>query len=47
MADKKFADAFKKKLQEESGASNEWMNKVEVMDFNFDDDEDETETEEN
>ena len=46
MVDKKFADAFKKKLQEETGASQEWMDKHLTIDFNFDDDEDETETEE-
>tara|TARA_R100001198_G_scaffold65466_1_gene38696 strand:- start:374 stop:589 length:216 start_codon:yes stop_codon:yes gene_type:complete len=50
MVDKKFADAFKAKLQQETGASQEWMDKHLIVDFGSltDDDsndQDETETE--
>jgi len=50
MVDKKFADAFKKKLQEETGASKEWMDKHLIVDFasltdDESDDQDETKTE--
>ena len=46
MVDKKFADAFKKKLQEETGASKEWMDKHLIVDFGSltDDDSDDQET---
>ena len=50
MVDKKFADAFKAKLQEETGASQEWMDKHWIVDFGSltddeSDDQDETKTE--
>ena len=48
MVDKKFADAFKAKLQEETGASQEWMDKHLIVDFGSltdDDSNDQDETE--
>lgn len=48
MVDKKFADAFKKKLQQETGASQEWMDKHLIVDFGSltdDDSNDQDETE--